>query len=110
MNFSVYADRLNYIDDILAIYDDTINLVFNLFNLDQTDYSVSGDSIVINFAKKNSTDLVKSYTGTVVENSVTFSIDTSELPSCGDYSYQVRNTTDDFTFCYGMLSLRAIIE
>lgn len=105
------------IDDVLKIPDleiyfgDDLQLVTKCHDKYKQASSLSGYSFEMRVSNKSDDSLLYTVNGSVSSNIVTYNFDSSNLPSDGDYKYQLY--AEDGTECvyaFGNLKINAIIE
>lgn len=111
ISYDYKNDRALEIAPIHAVYGEDICFVFKQHDKAAADVSFSSEVVEIKFSNLTNSALLLTSTGTKSTNSATFDVDTSSLPTYGDYKFQFFVTgTYESVPITGTLKLKPQIE
>lgn len=110
-NFDYKNNALLTLPPILATHGDDIRITLNQHDKYGAALVYGSHVLTLLFSSKYDNALLHSVTGTKSGHVGTFEIDTSDLPSAGDYKYQFLCTDgNEDVYAIGTLKLNPLIE
>lgn len=100
MSYNIYAfdGELNHPAKFYRVHNDTFDIVLNVRTRTYADSALTGKTAKLYVAELKTEASLMEVDGVIDENTATFTIDTSELPSAGDYRYIIKITASGTTY------------